>query len=93
MILLTVFDVGRLKPGIRAGPSVEDAAVRETVSSVGISIASNTVLFTGLDLGQWLADKLSLSTLLTNLVAAVIATAFGLLLTEAARMLRLRSLD
>jgi hypothetical protein len=36
---------------------------RDTFSNIVISIATNTALFTGLDLGQWIADTLSLWTL------------------------------
>jgi hypothetical protein len=52
---------------------------------------SNTALFTGLDLGQWIADTLSLPALPANLVAAAIATAFGLTLTAASRALGFNS--
>ena len=34
--------------------------MRETFANIAISIATNTALFTGLDLGQWIADTLSL---------------------------------
>ena len=43
----------------------------------GIMIATNTALFTGLDMGQWIADALSLWTLPANMVAAVITTRAG----------------
>jgi hypothetical protein len=62
--------------------------MRDTFGSIGISIATNTALFTGLDLGQRIADTLSLWTLPANLIAAVIATVFGLTLTAATRVLR-----
>src|SRR4051812_33550523 len=62
------------------------AAMRETFANIGISIASNTALFTGLDVGQWIADKFSLGALLANLFAALIATAFPLALAIASRM-------
>ena len=55
--------------------------MREMFDGVGVSIAANTALFTGLDFGQWIADTLSLSNLPANLIAAVIATSFGLGLT------------
>src|SRR5262245_22940612 len=64
----------------------EDAGMRETFANIGISVATNTALFTGLDLGQLIADKFSLWSLPANLIAAVIATAFGLALTAASRM-------
>jgi hypothetical protein len=60
--------------------------MRETFANIGISIATNTALFTGLDLGQWIADKLSLWALPSNLIAAVIATAFPVALTAASRV-------
>lgn len=62
--------------------------MRDTFGNIGISIATNTALFTGLDLGQRIADTLSLWTLPANLIAAVIATVFGLTLTAATRVLR-----
>jgi hypothetical protein len=62
--------------------------MRDTFGNIGISIATNTALFTGLDLGQRIADTLSLWTLPANLIAAVIATVFGLALTAATRALR-----
>jgi hypothetical protein len=62
--------------------------MRETFANIGIGIATNTALFSGLDLGQWIADKLSLWSLPSNLIAAVIATAFGLALTAAMRVFR-----
>jgi hypothetical protein len=67
--------------------------MRETFGNIAISIATNTALFTGLDLGQWIADTLSLWALPANVIAAVIATAFGLALTAANRVLRVRSAD
>jgi hypothetical protein len=53
--------------------------------NIGIMVATNTALFTGLDLGQWIADALALWMLPANMVAAVIATALGLALTAASR--------
>ena len=61
--------------------------MRETFANIGISVATNTALFTGLDLGQWISDKFSLWSLPSNVIAAVIATAFGVALTAATRML------
>jgi hypothetical protein len=60
--------------------------MRETFANIGISIATNTALFTGLDLGQWIADTLSLWALPANVIAAVIATAFPVALTAASRV-------
>jgi hypothetical protein len=68
------------------GALLEHAAMRDSFSNVGITIATNTALFTGLDLGQWIADTLSLWMLAANLIAAVIATAFGLALSVASRV-------
>jgi hypothetical protein len=59
--------------------------MRDTFANVGISVAANVALFTGLDLGQWIADTLSLWALPANVVAAVIATALGVALTVASR--------
>jgi hypothetical protein len=55
------------------------------VGNVGIMIATNTALYTGLDMGQWVADKFSLWTLPANMVAAIIATALGLALSTAGK--------
>ena len=67
--------------------------MRDTFANIGISIASNTALFTGLDVGQWVADKLSLWALAANLLAALIAVliamAFPLALTAASRVFKL----
>jgi hypothetical protein len=59
--------------------------MRETLGNIAVSVATNTALFTGLDLGQKIADAFSLWMLPANLVAAVIATAFGVTLTLAGR--------
>ena len=67
--------------------------MRETLANVGVSIATNTALFTGLDLGQWISDKFSLWSLPANVVAAIIATAFGLALTLAAQKFKLKTVD
>jgi len=60
--------------------------MRATLANIAITIATNTALFTGLDLGQWIADQFSLWSLPANMIAAVIATAFGLALAAAKRM-------
>jgi hypothetical protein len=65
--------------------------MRETLGNIWISIATNAALFTGLDLGQWIADTLSLWALPANLIAAVIATAFGIALTAASRVFGVNS--
>jgi hypothetical protein len=67
--------------------------MRETLANVGVSIATNTALFTGLDLGQWISDKFSLWSLPANVIAAIIATAFGLALTVATQRFKLRNVD
>ena len=67
--------------------------MRETFGNIVVSIATNTALFTRLDMGQWIADTLSLWTLPANLIAAVIATAFGLALTAATRVFRVNEAD
>ena len=67
--------------------------MRETFGNIAISVATNAALFTGLDLGQWISDTLSLWMLPANLIAAVIATAFGVALTAASRKLGMKSAD
>ena len=64
--------------------------MRDTFGNIGVSVATNTALFTGLDLGQWIADALSLWTLPANIVAAILATAFGLALSAGSRTLGLK---
>jgi hypothetical protein len=65
--------------------------MRDSVGNFGITIAANAALFTGLDLGQWIADTLSLSMLPANLIAAVIATGLSLALSAATRVLGVNS--
>ena len=60
--------------------------MKAAVGNVAVMVATNTALFTGLDMGQWIADALALWTLPANMVAAVIATAFGLTLTALGRV-------
>jgi len=67
--------------------------MRDTLCNIGITIVTNTALFTGLDLGQWIADTLSLWALPANVVAAVIATAFGLVLPIVGRALGVSAVD
>jgi hypothetical protein len=59
--------------------------MKAVISNIGVMIATNTTLFTALDMGQWIADKLSLWMLPANMVAAIIATALGIALTAATR--------
>jgi hypothetical protein len=67
--------------------------MRDTFANIAVSVATNTALFTSLDLGQWIADTLSLWTLPANLIAAVIATALGLTLTAASRRFSVNRAD
>ena len=55
------------------------------VGNIGVMIATNTALFTALDMGQWIADKYALWALPANVVAAIIATALGVALSAAGR--------
>ena len=66
--------------------------MKAAIGNVAVMVATNTALFTGLDMGQWIADALTLWTLPANMVAAVIATAFGLTLTAVGRALGWSSL-
>jgi hypothetical protein len=59
--------------------------MKAVVGNIGVMIATNTALFTALDMGQWIADQLALWTLPANVVAAIIATALGVALTAASR--------
>jgi hypothetical protein len=70
-------------------PEDETMFDKNAMGNVGIMIATNTALFTGLDLGQWIADTLALWALPANIVAAVIATTFALGLTAAGRVIGL----
>jgi hypothetical protein len=60
---------------------------KNSMGNIGITIATNTALFTGLDLGQWIADTLALWALPANVVAAVIATALAFGLSAAGRVI------
>jgi len=59
--------------------------MKAVIGNIGVMIATNTALFTALDMGQWIADKLSLWTLPANVIAAIIATALGVGLSAASR--------
>jgi len=61
--------------------------MKAVIGNVGVMVATNTALFTALDLGQWLADTFALWTLPANMVAAIIATALGVALSAAGRAL------
>lgn len=60
---------------------------KSSIGNAGIMIATNTALFTGLDLGQWLAETFALWTLPANVVAAIIATTFAVGLNAAGRLM------
>lgn len=61
--------------------------MKAVIGNVGVMVATNTALFTALDLGQWLADTFALWTLPANMVAAIIATGLGVALSAAGRAL------
>ena len=63
--------------------------MKAEIANIGVMVATNTALFTALDLGQWLADTLHLWMFPANVVAATIATALGITLTAASRALGL----
>jgi hypothetical protein len=65
----------------------------KTLRNVGIMIATNTGLFTGVGLGQWIADTLALWTPACQRVAAVIATGLALTLSAAGRVIGLNNLQ
>jgi hypothetical protein len=73
-----------------ATPAAADSAERGRwtmdVRSIAMIFATNTTLFCALDVAQWLADLYALSTLPTNLLAAVIATTLGLAFAAAPLM-------
>lgn len=60
---------------------------RQDVRMFGVIFLSNTTLFSALDLAQWLADRFEISSLPTNMIAAVIATGLGIVFTAAGRWL------
>jgi hypothetical protein len=67
-------------------PSVRRSRLRsEDVRTCGVIFVSNTTLFSALDVAQWLADRFDMSSLPTNMIAAVIATSVGVVLTAGAR--------
>jgi hypothetical protein len=61
--------------------------MKAEIANIGVMVATNTALFTALDLGQWVADTFSLWMFPANVVAATIATALGITLTAASRAL------
>jgi hypothetical protein len=67
-------------------PSVRPSRLRsEDIRMFAVIFVSNTTLFSALDIAQWLADRFDMSSLPTNMIAAVIATAVGVALTAGAR--------
>jgi len=60
---------------------------RQDVRMFGVIFLSNTTLFSAMDFAQWLADKFEISSLPTNIIAAVIATGLGIVFTAAGRLL------
>jgi len=57
----------------------------EDIRVFGVIFISNTTLFSALDMAQWLADRFDMSSLPTNMIAAVMATSVGVVLTAGAR--------
>jgi hypothetical protein len=60
---------------------------RQDVRMFGMIFVSNMTLFCALDMAQWVAERFDMSSLPTNITAAVIATALGLIFAAAARWL------
>ena len=56
----------------------EPRRCRIGLRGIAIIFTTNTTLFCALDMAQWVAERYALSTLPTNLIAALIATALGL---------------
>jgi uncharacterized membrane protein YjjP (DUF1212 family) len=75
----------RVQQFVVPGRAPEDVAMKSAVGNIGVMIATNTALFTALDMGQWIADKFALWTFPANVVAAIIATGLGLALSAAGR--------
>ena len=44
--------------------------MKAEIANIGVMVATNTALFTALDLGQWIADTFHLWMLPANMVAA-----------------------
>jgi hypothetical protein len=59
--------------------------MKALVGNVGVMVATNTALFTALDMGQWIADTYALWALPANIVAALIAAVLALALSAAGR--------
>ena len=59
--------------------------MKHVLGNFGIMIATNTALFTALDISQWVAEHYALWSLPANLVAATIATGLAIGLGAAGR--------
>jgi hypothetical protein len=68
-------------------PSLGLGLRSQDIRMFGVIFISNTTLFSAMDLAQWLADRFEISSLPTNMIAAVIATALGIVFTAAGRWL------
>jgi hypothetical protein len=67
-------------------PSVRLSWLRSgDIRMFAVIFVSNTTLFSALDIAQWLADRFDMSSLPTNMIAAVMATSVGVALTAGAR--------
>ena len=83
----TVLDTGAAEAETAAPrPSPRPSRLRsEDIRMFAVIFVSNTTLFSALDIAQWLADRFDMSSLPTNMIAAVIATSVGVGLTAGAR--------
>ena len=83
----TVLDTGAAEAETAAPhPSARLNRLRsEDFRMFAVIFVSNTTLFSALDIAQWLADRFDMSSLPTNMIAAVIATSVGVGLTAGAR--------
>ncbi|MFL6937209.1 MAG: hypothetical protein ACJ8EJ_21415 [Xanthobacteraceae bacterium] len=83
----TVLDTGPAEAETAAPhPSARLNRLRsEDFRMFAVIFVSNTTLFSALDIAQWLADRFDMSSLPTNMIAAVIATSVGVGLTAGAR--------
>lgn len=83
----TVLDTGAAEAETAAPrPSSRMNRLRsEDIRMFAVIFVSNTTLFSALDIAQWLADRFDMSSLPTNMIAAVMATSVGVALTAGAR--------
>jgi hypothetical protein len=76
---------------VRMGDAAHPTPARQSLlrsadlRTFGVIFVSNTTLFSALDIAQWLADRFDMSLLPTNMIAAVMATSVGVVLTAGAR--------